>query len=134
MKAAQRQARVSVRGISGLFARKTGGSTASDVTNVWDGGSLRPEKLASPALVEDVTISRPFDPTRDNEILADLRRKVGRWRTTVTIEYTDTDLVKLGDPEVYPQALLVRVNDPDVDASSGEPMMLELVFACSDAV
>lgn len=134
MKAAKRQALVSVKGISGYFAVKTGGATDSAISNAWDGGALRPTKLAAPALVEDITLERPFDPDRDGPLLADLRQKCGRWRTTISISYTDQDFIRVGDPEVYPNSLLSRVNDPDVDAGSGEPMTLSLVFSPDDAI
>ena len=128
-KAAQRQFLITVEGVPGYFATKSGGDTTAEVATVWDGGSLTPEKLASPATTTDVTVGRPWDPERDGPIRADLRGKVGRWRTTVGIQPTDVDLIAAGDPEVFANALLVGITSPEADAASGDPANFELTFA-----
>lgn len=128
-KAAQRQFLVSVEGIDGYFATKAGGDLSADVTTVFDGGSLTPERLASPALPGDVTVGRPFDPERDLIVLAGLRPLVGRWRTTVSVQATDGDLVAIGDPVVYSDCLLTGLTDPEADAASGDAAALELTFS-----
>jgi hypothetical protein len=128
-KAAQRQFLVRVSGVDGYFATKSGGATASDVTDVWDGGSLTPEKLASPASTEDITISRPYDPVRDQPVVKRLRPRVGRLRATVSVQPTDADLVAVGAADVYANALLIGVSAPEADASSGDVGVVELVFA-----
>ena len=129
MKAAQRQFLVKVSTIDGYFAQKTGAETTADVTDVWDGGKLTPEKLAGPANTGDLTVSRPYDPDRDQPVISRLRSRVGRWRTTVTVQPTDADLVARGRPTTYANVLLVGLTEPDVDAGSGDPATLELVFA-----
>lgn len=128
-KAAQRQFLVSVAGVRGFFATKSGGDTSSDVSTVYDGGSLTPEKLASPATTDDVSVSRPYDPARDAGELRRLRAQVGRWRTTVSVQPTDADLIALGRPTVYANALLIGVTDPEADAASGDAATFELTFA-----
>lgn len=127
--AAQRQFLVSVAGVSGLFATKSGGATTAEVTRVYNGGKLTPELLASPAQTEDLTIGRPWDPDRDAPVLARLRPLVGRHRTTVSVQPTDVDLVAVGRPTVYANALLIGVNDPEADADSGDAARLELTWA-----
>jgi hypothetical protein len=128
-KAAQRQFLVKVAGISDFFSTKSGGEMTSEVGVAWDGGKLSPEKLTSPALPADVTVSRPYDPVRDGPVLARLRPAVGRWRTTITIQPADADLVPIGRPVAYASAILIGLTDPEVDAASGEPAMLELTFS-----
>lgn len=128
-KAAQRQFLVSVEGVTGFFATKTGGVTSADTTDVFDGGSTRPEKLAAPATTDNIVTGRPYDTERDQPVVNRLRPQVGRWRTTVAVQPTDADLVPVGPPEVYANALLVRVQAPEVDAASGDAAMLELEFA-----
>lgn len=127
-KAAQRQFLISVAGVAGTFANKSGGEVSGDSTKVWDGGSLTPELLSSPSEVANVTVSRPFDPARDWPILHRLRSQVNRWRTSVSITPTDADLIPNGNAVVYANALLTRVAFPDVDASSGDPATFELEF------
>lgn len=128
-KAAQRQFLVSVSGIRGYFATKTGGEVSSEATKVWDGGSLQPDILSAPAEAENITVGRPYDPLRDAVIIANLRRVVGRSRHTVAVQPTDEDLVRIGRATVYSNALLVRVGEPEADAASGDAASYELEFA-----
>lgn len=129
MKMAQSQALVTVQGIPGNWATRTGGETTSDTTPVWDGGELYPDILAAPPQVGNVTISRPVDDDRDLTELKRLRKLVGKLRTTVTEQPTDGDLFPIGDPTVYPGALLVRAAGGDYDAASGDPRRIELEWA-----
>ena len=128
-KAALRQFLVGVVGVAGYFATMWGGETSADTTDVYDGGKLTPEKLAAPATTANVVISRPYDPERDQPIITRLRPQVGRFRATVSVQPTDADLVPVGSPEVYANALLVKVQAPEADAASGDAATLELEFA-----
>lgn len=132
-KSAQRQFLVKVAGIDGYFATKTGGEVEGEVSTVYDGGSLKPDKLGAPAVPGEVIVSRPYDAERDAPLAKELRGKVNRWYTTVTVQPTDADLVALSvPPTVYVNALLRRVSDPDADASSGDAAVLELAFDPED--
>jgi hypothetical protein len=132
--ASQRQFIVNVSGIPGNFQTKSGGETSSDTTKNYDGGSLVPDVLASPAETDNITVSRAYNYERDHNAHVAARRKVGRWRTTVSVTPTDEDLKTIGDPTTYPDALLVRVSEPDVDSSSGDVAMFELEFAVGSVV
>lgn len=125
---AQRQFLVSVAGVQGYFANKSGGNVSGDVTESWDGGSLEPEVLGGPARPDELTVSRPFKRERDAATLKLLRSRVNRWRTTVAVQPTDEDLIAVGDPTVYSECLLTGVNEPEVDAASGDAAVLELTF------
>lgn len=127
--AAQRQFLVTIEGIAGTFATKTGGETSADTSDVYDGGKKHPEKLASPATTDNVTVSRPFRPARDGALAKRLRPLVGSYRSTVTVQPTDADLIPVGAPTVYANALLVRLADPEHDAASGDSSTIELEFA-----
>jgi hypothetical protein len=126
---AQRQSIVTALGIEGAFATKTGGETSAEVTKVYDGGSTTPENLAGPPTTDNVTCGRPYRATRDAAIIKRLRPRVGSFRTTITVQPTDADLIPYGPPTVYADALLVRLAESEVDAASGEPGMIELEFA-----
>lgn len=129
-KASQRQNLVSVEGVAGYFATKAGGATSAEVTDVYDGGNPVAEKLAGPATTANVTVGRPWDPSRDAAVVRRLRAQVGTFRTTVTVQPTDADLVPIGGPSaVYAGALLVGVTEPDADAASSASAMIELEFA-----
>ena len=125
---AQRQFVIRVAGIDGYFATKSGGAMTADASREYDGGSLTPEVMTSPATPEDVTVGRPYKAARDADLLRRLRPLVGRWRTSVSQQPTDRDLVPVGKPTVY-SGVLIGVNDPDADASSGDAARIELTFA-----
>lgn len=131
-KMAQRQALFTIEGIPGRWATRSGGNTSADITPVWDGGADRPENLASPASSEDITVSRPVDDERDLDLIKRLRKQVGKLQTTLTEQPTNGDLFPIGEPDVWPNALLRTVNIPTYDAASGDPKVIELVFAVSD--
>lgn len=128
MKSAQRQFLVKVTGIAGFFANKSGGEVTADASRVYDGGSLNPEVMTSPAQTGDITVSRPFDRARDYPVQRQLQSKVGTWRTTVHVTPTDEMLVATDEPTVY-TAVLTGVTPPETDAASGDPAVLELTFA-----
>lgn len=132
-KAANRQFLIKIDGISGgwdYWATKSGGEVTSDSNKVWDGGSLVADVLASPAEVGDLTIARPYDPDRDQNILNNLITQVGQWRTTISITPTYGDLTAAKvKPRVYSNVLLTGVREPEPDASSGDAADYELTFA-----
>lgn len=130
MKAAQRQFIWTVDGITAPFAQKSGGEVTSDATKVWDGGATQPDVIAAPAQVGDVTLTRPYDPQRDQDVLNTLVKLVGQWYTTISGQPTETDMrTARVKPRVYPNALLTGVREPESDASSGDAADFELTFA-----
>lgn len=131
-KLAQRQMQVSISGLPGLWATKSGGEVAADVTAVWDGGSDYPEQLASPATVGNLTVSRPIDDIRDIPIMKELRKSVGKRRATITVQTTDINGFPLGKPTVYPKALLVTMNEAEYDAAGSDAQVLELEWALGE--
>lgn len=134
MKAAQRQFLVTVDGIQGNFAQKSGGEVTSDATKVWDGGATKPDVIAAPAEAGDITVTRPYDPARDQDVLTGLLASVGQWYTTVSVQPTEGDMrVAKVKPRVYADALLIGVREPETDASSGDAADFELTFAIGSA-
>ena len=128
-KSAQRQFLVKVARISGYFMTKSGGNISADTNKVYDGGRTEPDVVAAPPEADNITVSRAYDPYLDGPVLSKLRRQVGRYRDTLSVTDTDEDLAPIGQPRVYPQALLVSVNEPEADASSGDVATYELEFA-----
>lgn len=128
-KSSQRQFLVSISGINGLFSTKSGGAITADTSKVYDGGSLTPEVLSGSADVGNVTVSRAYDHTRDAALLSTLRAKVGRQTATISVTPADRDLVAIGSPTVYSDALLVGLTEPDSDASSADAATFELEWA-----
>lgn len=129
-KLAQRQIVASVRGINGYFAQVSGGEVSSNAEKVYDGGSLVPELLSGIREVGNVTVTRPYSHADDAQVLAVLRNAVGRWRTDVVVQDCDEDLVPIGAPRVYPDAVLIGLTEPDGDAASGAAAGYALTFSC----
>lgn len=130
MKSSQRQFLWNVDGISSPFAQKTGGEVTSDATKVWDGGAVTADVIAAPAEVGDVTLTRPYDPERDQPIIDRLLTLVGQWRTTISGQPLTGDMrAARVKPRVYPGALLIGVREPETDAGSGDAADYELTFA-----
>lgn len=127
-KSAQRQFLVSVSGIPGYFASKTGGGVTSEANKVWNGGSNTPDVISGPPEVENITVTRPWE-VADADLLASFRRGVGRITATLTVTPTTPDMVANGLPTIYPNALLVGYKEPEPDASSSDAAQVELEFA-----
>lgn len=126
---AQRQFLVTLSGIDGKWMTKGGAGIQSDSNKIYDGGSIVPSIVTSPAEVENVTVSRAYKQERDEAILQNLRVQVGRYTTTITVQPTDADLVAVGKASVYAGAVLVGITEPDFDSSSGDVASIELEFA-----
>lgn len=133
MHTSQRQFLVSVDGIPGYFATQEGGETTAEVTESYDGGAKQPQLLSDPAKTSNLVCGRPYDAEAHSAIIASLRKQVGRKRVTVTKQPTDPDFTPIGKPTTYPNSLLVRQAEPEVDASSGEAGRWELEFATAGA-
>lgn len=126
---AQRHFLVKVAGIGGHFMTKSGGSISSGTTKVYDGGALTPDVISSAPEAENVTVGRAFDYDRDSLLIKELRKKVGSWRTTVSVTPTTPDMVARGRATVYSDALLVGLGEPDYDSSGGDAANWTLEFA-----
>jgi hypothetical protein len=130
----QRQFLVKVSGISEYFDSKTGGETSSEVSKHHNGGILVPDILAAPPETDNIVVTRGWKHDRDAVAHRSARKKVGFWRTTIVVTPTNESLVAIGTPTTYTNALLVRVSEPDYDASSGDPATFELEFAVGAVV
>lgn len=125
---------ISVSGIPGYWQNFSGGEKSSETSKDYDGGSLEPEVLASPAEIDNITVTRSYKASRDYEAHRSASSRVGRWRTTVSVTPTDEDLVANGPPRTWPNALLVRCTEIEVDRSSGDAATWELEFAVGNVV
>lgn len=128
----QRQFTVTVDGITGVFMTKSGGGITSDATKIYSGGSEVPSIITGVPEIENITIGRAYDQGRDDAMLSTLRKQVGRFTTTITVQETDADY-KTGTLKkaVYSNCKLVGITEPDYDSSSGDAAMVELEFAVS---
>ena len=128
-KSSQRMFLVKVQGIDEYFATKTGGDIQSATSKAYDGGSLNPDIITAPPEADNVVCGRNYDVDRDAPVIKRLKPLVGSWTTTISVTPTDANLVAVAEPTTYPNATLVRLAEPEVDASSGDGATLELEFA-----
>lgn len=125
---------VAVDGVKlGTFDKMTGGATSAQDTKFRPGGGAREEGLGGPKSVENVTVERGFDPTRDWALAKTLRAKTGYARAAVTKQPLDRQGVPLGDPEVYTGTVL-KVMTPDYDSTSASASMFGLDISCDGDV
>lgn len=127
--ASQRQHLTKVTGWPGYWANVEGGEITADTTKVYDGGSLKPAVMSGPADTSDVKVSRLWRPDVDGVQARKWAQQVGKLRTTVSRQDTDADLIPIGSPTVYADALLIGLKRPDGDAASSDAAVLELTFA-----
>lgn len=121
---------VKIGGVTvGYFPRCAGGHTRTARSRSWDGGARKPVTLAGFPTQEDLTTGRDYDPERDEPVLRQLRPLAGRFRTVVSVQPTNANLEPIEQPRVYPDALLVEVNEPETDSGSNTPARFELVWA-----
>lgn len=120
---------VKVAGIDGYFATKSGGDVTAATSDVYNGGQKYPTKLAGKPVTANVMCDRPYDPLLHSSLVKQLRPQTGRLRTTISIQPIDADEQPIGDPEVFPDALLVKVSSPPVDAASSKEGRFGLEFA-----
>lgn len=126
----QRQFSVSVSGLDGYFMTKGGGDLAADSNKIYPGGSKIPVIITGISEVDNITVGRAFDATRDRPMLKTLRPLVGTYTTTITMVDTDPDFnASQGSIITYSNAVLVGITEPEYDSASGDPAMIELEFA-----
>lgn len=134
MAVTQRNWIIKVSGIDGNFDTFSGGERSSEISKHYDGGSLNAEIMASSPETDNITVSRSYKNDRDGALHKALRQKVGSAVYTVTKTATNPDMVVIGQPTTYTNALLVRVSEPEADSNSSDASMFELEFAVSNVV
>ena len=130
----QRSWIVKVLGIDGNFDSFSGGERSAEISKHYDGGSLEANITASNPETDNITVSRAYYHERDAELHRQLRGRVGTWVTTITKSPTRPDMTIIGEPSTYPDALLIRVSEPESDSNSSDISTFELEFAVSRVV
>lgn len=130
---AKRAFAVTVAGIAGQFAGFTGGDTTADVSENWNGGADAPDITAGRKKKGNITVRRPFNPTRDRPVIAKFEKMTGSWSTTIVKQDLDANDMKVGRPKTYTGCLLVRVQEPEYDAAASDGAMFEMEFRPSNS-
>lgn len=123
-------ATVSGRVLGGFQTFEGGAVTASAEKDRPPTGNDIDQPIPGPRSIDNVTISRTYDDTRDGPLLAFLEGQVGRGDATVARHPLDADGNPRGTDRTY-TCLLIRVTGPAGDRNAATTKAtLELEFAC----
>ena|SRR5215471_14233546 len=118
----------------GVWDKKTGGEVDSDDTTYKPGGMAPRVSLGGSVNVGNVTLSRLFDLSRDQQIIHWLISRVGKGWLVVKQTPLDQDGNNLGWAPVTYQGVLKTVTPPEVDSTSSDAAELELQMTPSGLV
>lgn len=112
-----------------LWSTKTGGASASENTQIFEGGSRVPTNIPGPTTVEQVTLSKPYDPVRDAEILSWARAwdQGEKEELNLIVQPTNAAGSPAGPRQTYANCAKINFTLPDIERGSSEAAMLELI-------
>jgi hypothetical protein len=132
----QRQFLVTAEGISGYWAQTSGGDVSVPNTKAFDGGNPVPQVVFGNPMVDDLILTRNFDPTRDAAMSATLKAGIAAGSplvTQITQIPTDPSYTPDGAAGDTWQGVLTKVQVPTTDAtkSGATPATIALTFTCT---
>jgi hypothetical protein len=114
----------------GRFASFSGGEPTVTIGTAWNGGAKVPDRTQTRPVYANITVGRPFGPSRDRGLLRTCIRALGTERVfTITKTDLDANDVAIGTPDVWVNCLLVRVGEPAYAEDDSSPARWELEFA-----
>ena len=111
-----------------LWSSKTGGGSNSENTQIFEGGKRVPTNIGGPTTVEQVVLTKPYDPIRDRDILS----WVAAWdrgireELTLIVQPTNSAGVPAGKRQMLKGCAKINFKLPDIERGSSEAAMLEL--------
>lgn len=127
IRAAQRHAIVHLEGVPVAWHTMTGGGITVPVADDPDTADVI-ESIPGTPRAEPITLTTSFSPAEDLEWMKDLKRGVGMLRATVTRHWTDENWRRIGEPEVYPDCLLIGYENPTT-TRSGDDVEFSITLA-----
>lgn len=117
----------------GVFDTWEGGNVTAENTKHRRGGMGPQVAIGGPVTIEDVTVSRDYDLSRDHKHAHWLSNAVGRARVVAKKQYLDEDGNVFGDAMII-RGILIGYNQPASDSDSGDVAMFEIVINPDGAV
>jgi len=117
----------------GTFDTWEGANVTAENTKHRRGGMGQQVAIGGPVTIEDLTVSRDYDLTRDNPLAHWLSRAVGRGQASATKQYLDADGTAYGNPIII-TGVLIGYNEPNADSDAADVAMFELVINPDGAV
>jgi hypothetical protein len=118
---------VTVSGVDGFFATKTGGDPTVSITKDYDGGSDEADISYSRTTWSDIVIGRRYDVARDAAIALALQSQL-RSERTVTVQPTDGSFAPIGPAQTL-RCVLIGATSPAVNANGSTPARFQLTLA-----
>src|SRR4051794_11686669 len=109
----------------GVWDKHDGGAASAQSTKYRPGGLGKESSLGGPKSVENVTVSKLFDPATVLALSKWLMDGAGQYRATASLQPLDRNGVAYGDPWVR-NGTLLKVTPPNYDSNSNAPAMIEL--------
>lgn len=126
IKAARRHALVTLEGFDTVWHTMAGGGRG--VQMIEDPLSDLGEMIPGPVRAENIVLTTSFSPRTDLEWIRELKLGVGVLRRAVIRQWTDENWTHIGDPEVYPDCLLIGYTAPTT-APTGEDVDFSITLA-----
>jgi len=119
----------------GIWDTWEGGGITAENTKHRRGGMGKQVAIGGATTIDDVTISRDYDLTRDHlgvwgdapDLAHWLSEAVGRAKVTASKQYLDEEGVGFGSPIVI-TGILIGYNQPASDSDSSDIAMVEIVI------
>lgn len=111
----------------GIFDTWEGGNVSADNTKHRRGGMGPQVAVGGPKTIEDVTVTRDYDVTRDHQHAHWLSAIVGKARVTASKIWLDQDDIAFGRPLVY-TGVLIGYTNPEADSDSGDIAMFGITI------
>ena len=128
----QHQWLVTVDGLTGYWAQRSGGAVAAPASKSFDGGSNVPFVLTGPPQPADITVERPFLVGRDDVMLTNLLQQVGFWQTTLHAQPTTPSLSPQGNITTW-TGTLTTVTPPASNSDTNTVATIGLTFTLTAA-
>lgn len=117
----------------GTFDTWEGGNVTADNNKHRRGGMGVQIAVPAPSTLEDVTVTRDYDPARDHQHAHWLSACVGKARCILTKTVLDEDDAAFGRPLVV-RGILIGYNHPEHDSDSGDVAFVGIVVSPDGAV
>lgn len=128
--AAQRHSIVTLEGINAAWTTMAGGGRMAVTMDDPETDTGLRIVVVGETAAENLVLTTSFDPRVDLEWINQLKRGVGSYRGTVTRQWTDENWTHIGEPEVYPDCLLIGYTPP-ASSRSGEDAVFTITLATS---
>jgi hypothetical protein len=118
---------------TGVWDQKSGGLADSEETKFKPGGMAQEIALGGSQTMENLTVARLFDLSRDLGVVKSWAARRGKANVVAVEQFLDPDGNAFGAPITY-QGKLKSVQIPEHDSESSDPAMVELEITLTSPI